>query len=63
MLMEFLVFSLMWEISRLDRICCIVCKKVNQNLILYIRISQEGYQMFIFVKDEKLKKFLILIID
>lgn len=55
MSMESSVLSSMWEISRLDRTCCTACKKVNQNLILYIRTPQEGHQMPTFVKDEKLK--------
>lgn len=62
MSMESSVLSSMWEISRLDRTCCTACKKVNQNLILYIRTPQEGHQMLTFVKDEKLKRRLILLI-
>lgn len=63
MSMESSVLSSMWEISRLDRTCCTAYKKVNQNLVLYIRTPQEGHQMPTFVKDEKLKKLLILMID
>lgn len=62
MSMESSVLSSMWEISRLDRTCCTACKKVNQNSILYIRTPQEGHQMPTFVKDEKLKRLLILLI-